>query len=148
MPAGRPSDYTPELADLICERIANGESLRRIARDDGMPIPNTIMRWARTIEEFRVQYARAKTEQMDHYAEQLVDISDSNEDDTYSTGEGEVKHDTDHIQRAKLRIDTRKWVMARLAAKKYGDKSEQNVTASVTVTRLVFSDKVEGGEDE
>lgn len=146
MPGGRPSDYNPELGDLICRRIASGESVLKISRDADMPGRTTIWTWTNDNEEFRDKYARAKAAQMDHYAEQLVDIADSNEDDTYCTAEGEVKHDTDHIQRAKLRIDTRKWVMARLAARKYGDKSEQNITANVTVTRLVFTGKEEGEE--
>lgn len=75
---GRPSDYTQDIADLICERIADGESLRSICSAEGMPSRMSVFRWladpARTA--FRDQYARAREEQAEFYAESIVEIAD------------------------------------------------------------------------
>lgn len=115
---GRPSDFTPEIANEICERLINGESLRRICRDDGMPNASTVCRWLGQNEEFRKQYAHAREVQADTYADEIVDIAD-----------GDVSEDADAAvaaqlaARDRLRVDARKWVASKLAPKKYGEKT-------------------------
>jgi hypothetical protein len=105
---GRPSSFTQETADTICERMAEGESLRSICRDDAMPHRLTVLRWADTNEAFRDQYARARDHLADFYNDDILDIADH--------GNGE------DVARAKLRIDTRKWAMSKMAPRKYGDR--------------------------
>ena len=107
MPGGRPSDYSPELAEAVCERIVLGESVRAIGRDPAMPAASTVWRWLPRHPEFAAMYAHAKAVQMDLMAEEIIAIADS--------AEGDVRH-------LRLRIDTRKWLMARLAPKKYGNR--------------------------
>lgn len=117
MAGGRPSDFTPEVANEICERLGKGESLRKITgpeRDDFMPSETTVRRWLAGDEdwsaEFRRQYAHAREAQADFYAEDIVDISD------------EAVKDAVEIARNRLRVDARKWYASKLSPKKYGDK--------------------------
>lgn len=110
MAAGRPTDYTPELADRICALLAEGKSVRTICQADDMPDKSTIFRWLRINEQFSDQYARAKDESTDAIVEDMLDIADR----------GNLR-DT---QRARLRVDTRKWYLSKLKPKKYGDKMQ------------------------
>lgn len=128
------SKYSPQMVEKICELLVCGEngtpeSLRSICSKEGMPSVNAVMRWLGKYEDFRKQYARAKELQQEYYAEEIIDIADDCTDDVIfltaedSHGEGAkpvIKHSA--IARAKLRIDTRRWLMGKLAPKKYGDK--------------------------
>jgi transposase-like protein len=117
----RPSDYSPELASQICEMISNGMSVREICREDGMPDMRTVFRWLAKHEEFRQQYAYARDAQADFLSEELLEIADDGTND-WMERDGVQLVDHEHISRSKLRIDTRKWLMAKLQPKKYGDK--------------------------
>jgi hypothetical protein len=114
---GRPSDYDGAIADVICAEIAtSSKSIRTICKAKGMPHAATVMRWLRTNELFREQYARAKEEQADYLAEEMLEIADSDGDDE------KPFVGSNHIQRDKLKVETRKWIAAKLKPKKYGDK--------------------------
>ena len=123
---GRPSDFTPEIANEICERLAKGESLRAICADDEsgwLPTARTVHRWLTVEEEwasaFRQQYAHAREAQADHYADEIVAIADCTDAPAMGGGAEAVVRDP---QRDRLRIDARKWVASKLAPKRYGDK--------------------------
>ncbi len=130
--------YDPELLmPFICERIANGDSLRKISKLDGMPSVALIIKWVGEDPRWHEQYARAKERQMDHYAEEIVEISDDTAKDTHvTTYEGGVERtspNTEWISRSRLRVDSRKWLMSKLAPKKYGEflKVDQSTKHSV-----------------
>lgn len=133
MPAGRPTDYSQEIADVICGEIAMGYSLRTICKSDDMPCLATIFNWLRTHKEFLDQYEKAKVEQADALAEEMLDIADDGTNDwmekqnkdgsTYEV----INHE--HIQRSRLRVDARKWIASKLKPKKYGDKLEHSGSA-------------------
>lgn len=121
---GRPSIYSAELAASICERIALGESLRAICRDEGMPDKATVLRWLSQDAAFRDQYARAREDQADALFEEVIEISDDGTNDWMErNGEDDAGWiaNGEHIQRSKLRVDARKWAASKLNAKKYGD---------------------------
>jgi len=124
--AGRPSDFTQETADLICARMADGQSLREICRDDAMPGQRTVFQWLQKHAEFAQQYARAREQLLEHWADEIVEIADDGTNDWIererSDGSRSTTVDADHINRSRLRIDTRKWLMSKLGPKKYGDK--------------------------
>lgn len=125
METGRPSDYTVDLADIICSRLANGESMRSISLDDEMPSRQTMFRWIREKEGFRDQYTRAKEESADAYAEEIADIADNGTNDWMETADPDnpgYRLNGEHVQRSKLRIDSRKWLASKLKPKKYGEK--------------------------
>jgi len=124
MPAGRPAIYSPELAAEVCRRIAEGESLRQVCRDESMPSRTTVLKWAREIKEFAVQYVRAREDLLEHWAEEILEISDDGSRDYIGgqVAEGVTAVDHDHISRSRLRVDSRKWLLSKLAPKKYGDR--------------------------
>lgn len=123
---GRPSDYSPEIADTICERLANKESLRKICLDDDMPAQSTVFRWLAAHAEFREQYAYAREAQADVLFDETLDIADDGTNDfttkTNTDGSTYEAVNHEHIARSKLRVDTRKWMAGKLAPKKYGHK--------------------------
>lgn len=118
----RPSSFSQDIADAICERLASPESLRSICDDEDMPSKTTVLRWLRQNEEFRAQYARAREDQADAFADEILDISDDGRRDYVPDEDGHEVVDHDHIQRSKLRVETRKWLMGKMAPKKYGDR--------------------------
>lgn len=121
----RQSDYTKETADIICERIADGESLRKICLDDNMPSKAAVFRWLYEQEAFRDQYARAREEQTETFADEMTDIADEHGTKRIVNTDGEeveVAYDSVAVARNKLRVDTRKWIMAKVKPKKYGEK--------------------------
>lgn len=119
---GRPSEFSQETADAICSRLAEGESLRQICTDEVMPGKSTVMRWLSSNTEFRDQYARAREAQADYWAEEIIEISDESALDSIATEDGAARINSEFVARSRLRVDTRKWLMARMAPKKYGDK--------------------------
>jgi len=118
----RPSDYTPELGDIICSELADGKSMRAVCLPDKMPDKATVFRWIRTKEGFRDQYARAKEESADALTDEMLDIADDSDLDYTKTDDDGVKLNSENIQRSRLRIDTRKWLASKLKPKKFGDK--------------------------
>lgn len=121
---GRPSAYTQDIADEICDRLANGQSLRTICKSDEMPNKSTIMRWLHSNDSFRDQYARARNDQAQHYADEIIDIADDSVNDYMVNDDGVETVDHEAIQRSKLRIDSRKWVASKLLPQKYGDRTK------------------------
>lgn len=117
MTMGRPSDFSQELAEQICELIISGKSLLQICTLEEYPDKSTVFRWLAKNPEFRDSYARAKELSAEHMAEELLEIADDTSADVYEHMPNNVA-----VQRDKLRSDTRKWLMAKLAPKKYGDK--------------------------
>lgn len=108
MPAGRPTDYTEELADKICEGVAKRISLVKIcASDDLMPEPRTVYRWLREHPEFSHNYARAREDQADYIAEEVIEIADDPELEPNDK---------------RVRVDARKWLASKYRPKVYGDK--------------------------
>jgi hypothetical protein len=125
MPGGRPSDYSPELVETICNLLIEGNSLRAIEDMDGMPSKTAILRWVSKHPEFRDQYARALEARTDAHADEILAIADDGHNDWMQKQFGDdVKwvENGEAIRRSQLRIDSRKWLMSKLAPKKYGDK--------------------------
>lgn len=131
---GRASSYTEASGKEICKRISQGESLISICKDEDMPSKFTVLKWLRDFPDFTTHYARAREDQAEHYLDQIADIADNCTDDVMflvTAGDDEsepgqsakavIKHSA--IQRARLQIDARKWIMSKLAPKKYGDKT-------------------------
>lgn len=122
---GRPTDYTQEITDRICELLADGQSMRTVCKQEDMPAMSTVFKWLREHEEFSEQYAIAKEESADAMAEDLLEIADTPVMGEVKTikpdGLIEVKQD-DMLGHRRLQVDTRKWLMAKMKPKKYGDK--------------------------
>ena len=126
---GRPTLYTEALALEICRRMADGESLRSVCRDEAMPDKSTVLRWLGDKENgaFRDQYARAREMQADALFDEALEIANDGSNDWMEQfdKDGEAsgwKLNGEHVQRSKLRVDTYKWAAGKLAPKKYGDR--------------------------
>lgn len=130
--------YTPELAEEICRRLADGEGLNTICKDDHMPSARTVMEWViNDYEGFAPKYGRAREAQADLYFEQIQVIAD------------EKPATREEIEWARLRIDARKWTSARMAPRKYGERVQQEITGAngtplVPVLNVTIGEKKEG----
>ncbi|WP_428562480.1 MAG: hypothetical protein ACP59X_21495 [Solidesulfovibrio sp. DCME] len=105
---GRPSTYSEDVADTLCQELMAGKSLRTICAVEGMPSASTVYAWLRQYQEFAAQYARAREVQADVLADEILEIADSDLDPN----------------RARVMIDARKWLAGKLRPKKYGDRVE------------------------
>ncbi len=139
--AGRkPMDYDERIAGEVCERLSQGETLRAICEDSALPSHQTIYRWVAATPTFRAAYARARELQMDSWADDIIEIVDDASGDYVDrigkNGETERVIDPESVQRSRLRVDGRKWLMARLAPKRFGDKVAVDVNAKVEIAGL------------
>lgn len=124
---GRPSAYSGDIAAIICERIADGNSLRTICAEDGMPNKATVLRWISSKDAFRDQYARAREAQADALFDEILAIADApligEKIKIDKDGNKEITRG-DMIEHRRLQVDTRKWMASKLLPKKYGDKQQ------------------------
>jgi len=125
--AGRPSLYSEGLADAICERLADGESLRTICSGQDMPDKATVFRWLAKHDEFATRYARARESQADAIFDEMLDIADDGDNDWMERKgpDGQSlgwRENGEALRRSALRVSTRQWMAAKLQPKKYGDK--------------------------
>lgn len=125
-PRGRPTEYTSEIAASICAGLAEGRSLRDVCSDEGMPSESTVRTWALDDREgFSAQYTKAREVGYHAMADELMDIADNGSNDWMerrgSEDAGWVANG-EHIQRSRLRVDARKWMLSKVLPKVYGDK--------------------------
>lgn len=127
--------YTKSLADRICDRLAAGETLRSVCRSSGMPTEAAVRKWAMEKDDFSAQYARARDIGYMRMADEILEISDSGENDWMAVNDPEnpgYRANGEHINRSRLRVDTRKWLLSKALPKIYGDRVDvtQNHTLS------------------
>lgn len=107
----------------IIEKIEQGNSLRSVLREDKMPSSQTFFKWIDQDEAKSKQYARACEKRADAIFEEILNIADDQEDDVYEDHEGNIITNHNVIQRARLRVDSRKWMLGKMNPKKYGESS-------------------------
>jgi hypothetical protein len=127
---GRPTIFTQSIADQICKRLAEGESLRRICRDEELPMESTVRAWAlKDLHGFYAQYAQARDLGLDVMADQVQEIASG-------------ALDASDVPRARLEFDAKRWYLSKLAPKRYGDRIQNEVTGAggsalnITVTGI------------
>jgi hypothetical protein len=134
-----PMKYTNAIAEAICERIADGESLRTICSDDKMPSKTSVFRWLIDNEIFRDQYARARETQADAIFDDILSIADDGRNDWMERNFGEETRWVENgeaLRRSALRIDARKWMAGKLRPKKYGEKIDIEHSGEMTINRI------------
>jgi len=153
---GRPVTFYPakkqEAVNAILSRVATSrDSILTICKSDkDLPNAETFFTWIRESEELAHDYARAKESQADIIAEEMLDISDNGTNDYMERQAGNGDNvgwqlNGEHVQRSKLRIETRKWLLGKLRPKRYGDTVRQEITGAnggalnVTVTPIQAS---------
>ena len=112
MSGGRPSTYTEEMANRICDKLTEGISLRKLCMQDDFPTASTVYVWLDRNPEFAERYARAREAATEDMLEEIFEIADNPEID---------------VQDKRVRIDTRKWAMGKLKPKTYGEKQTVEV---------------------
>ena len=123
-PTGRPTKFNQQTADLICMMLSEGLSLRQILKADtvgALPAQSTVYEWLLRFPLFAEQYARAREEQADTNADEILDIADEMPPE-FTDDKGRTYLDQTFIQWQKNRIEARKWTAAKLRPKKYGDR--------------------------
>lgn len=141
--AGRPRTYDPKLADIIIEHVAAGGSVRRICDErDDLPSASTFHRWVVTQEgDIAERYRIAREVQARTMADDLIAIAD---DRTRDTGEdGRIA-----VQRDKLKLHARQWILGRVLAREYGDKGQIEHTHVVSNQPAIDYDKLSIAELE
>lgn len=142
MPGGRPTIYNQELADEICLRIAEGESVRNIVRDERMPSGSSIFRWLLDEDKksFWEQYSRARNIQAELMFEEILDIADDGTNDYMTVIKGKESYnveDREVTNRSKLRVEARKWFLSKVLPKKFGDKLDMTSDGKALPTPLL-----------
>lgn len=129
---GRPTDYSPEKAQLICDLLMRGYSLRKacLAHED-MPDQSSVFNWLHKYPEFFEQYTRARQVQAERLADEIIDLADDDQKDV--SGELQMPNGV-AVQRSRLMVDTRKWYLSKVLPKIYGDKVVQEHTGEVGLT--------------
>jgi transposase-like protein len=122
---GRPTLYSPELADLILDELSRGRTLRDVCRDPGMPSDNTVRVWViEDREDFAALYALAREEGDYAMAYKTLDIVDNRRHDwiphVKPNGEIEMILDPQRVRRAELRVNTRWVLLSKGMRRKYG----------------------------
>lgn len=135
------SEYTQDVATSFCELISNGMSMRSACKEPGMPAPKTIYQWLRDNPEFNKQYELAAEERAEAMREDILDIAD---DGTNDYMERRLRNGTtkdvlngEAIQRSKLRVETRQWMMARMKPRKYGEKLDMTTNGKDLPTPIL-----------
>ncbi len=142
---GRPLEYTQEMGDYICELVSStGYGLLKLAKlFPELPDKMTINRWRHRVPEFRAQYAQAKIEQADILAEECLEIADDDSQDVKFDKDGNELCNTEFIARARLRVDTRKWLASKLLPKQYGQQAEEGKPVDKTMIEMLIDKLVD-----
>jgi hypothetical protein len=149
MATGRPTEYTPEKGDLICQLTGEGHRISKIAKDADIT-RDTIVRWQRDNslllpdgEKFSDAYARALEIGWELMAHEMLEVADDGTNDFYTTEDGQEKCNHEHIQRSRLRVDTMKWILSKRVARVFGDKLDvTGIPANQTNIVLPIRDKL------
>lgn len=108
----RPTDYTPELAERICQHIAGGESLRSFCRLPGEPHVATVCRWIVKHDEFREQYTHAREAAGYAHGDGVIEVVEA------------VRNGDIDAQTARAMMDGLKWAAERMAPKSHSSRQE------------------------
>jgi hypothetical protein len=126
---GRPTEYTEEIGETICDRIVDGESLRTICADAGMPDEATVLGWVSSHREFRDQYEIARDFAVEALLDETIEIIDDPSgylvERVQANGKVVVVWDRKQLPRCRLRMDVRMWVVDQLPPLKLEERLER-----------------------
>jgi len=139
--ANRPAELTNEQTDELLACLTDGRSLLSICEGDEFPSYRTIMRRIQNDPSFKERHDLARRIQAERFVDEIVTIADDGRNDTYTDQDGKKVVDYDNINRARLRVDARKWIAAKMLPAKYGDNNRPEVHVNNTVNNnLVMSE--------
>jgi hypothetical protein len=125
--------YSPELGRKICERIANGESLRKICSEPGMPARMSVFRWIRANGDFAEEYAAARQMQGDYMDDLILETA--------------YECDPSNFRAASVKISAFQWRAMKLRPREYGERKSVELSgpdrAPLTSVNINTTDPVE-----
>jgi hypothetical protein len=130
------------MAEVICDRLIEGESLSSICRDEAMPAKSAVFRWIATDPSFKDRYTRAKIEGCTAMAEDAISIADDARNDWMSSNDPQNpgwRANGENVQRSRLRVETRKWMLSRLLPHLYGDKSQVELSGQLNIAEAILA---------
>lgn len=119
---GGQSRYTVAAGERICARVAEGMSLRKAAGEEHVT-HSTVLEWAAAHPAFADQYARACERRLAVLQDRILELMELGHEVALDTECGNVR-----LQAVKLEIDTLKWLLCKLVPKKYGDRTQMEIT--------------------
>lgn len=125
--------FDQAIADKICERLSDGETLRAICKTKGFPTPQTVWNWRNENRAFFDAIARARELGHDALAEQCLEIADDASEDYEPNGEGGFRLNSEHVQRSRVKIDTRIRLLSKWDPRRYGERLEHNVDGKLQI---------------
>lgn len=135
-----------EIVNKVCDRILRGEPMRDILSDKDMPAASTFLIWVSEDDAKSKQYARAMEIRGELLFQETLDIADNGSNDWMVINDPDnlgYKLNGEHVQRSRVRIDTRKWYLSKLNPKKFGDKIDRKEVQTVNVINLGSGKKSE-----
>jgi hypothetical protein len=133
--------YSDKERDIIFDSIVSeieekGSALRNILSKPDMPSSRTFYKWLDEDIDKVKQYARATEIRAEKLFDEIIDIADEKSNDTYTDETGKEYTNHEVINRSRLKIDARKWVLSKLNPKKYGDKID-HTTDGEKITNII-----------
>ena len=139
-PGRKPTPYDETAALDVCVELMSGRTLRSICEDEAAPSRRAVYTWLAVVPAFRDAYARAREAQMQGWADDIIEIADDTSQDYVdrekADGSIEKELNAEAVQRSKIRIDARKWLMSKLAPRTFADKVEVEVSTTVKIEAL------------
>lgn len=116
-------NWTPELEEAICDKLAEGEYLTDICESKGFPTYKSVRKHIAESEEFSKRIARASEEQADHFRWRISSLND--------------KMNADNWQFRNAQIRNIQWLMGKVKPKAYGERVQQDISGEIAVKRVV-----------
>lgn len=131
-PGGRPTKYSKELADRICEQISTSIfGLETICSNNpDFPNPSNIFVWLIKYPEFQEKYDKAREHQCNVMADKILQVAWDDARDTIESERGETCN-SEWISRSRLKVDSLKWLLTKLQPRKYGEKVQNDTTVTL-----------------
>ena len=139
MPA---AEWSAAIDEILSAIATTPKSLKSICEDiESAPTAKTFWKWMETDEDLGERYARAKSAQLEVLADQLVDLADQDRVCEKVTIKADGSREVvilDQVERTRVQIDTRKWLLAKLNPKKYGEKAQLEHTGEVGIKTILL----------
>lgn len=139
--------YSPEeierIFEEVCSDIENGMALRGALKKEGRPSSKTFYEWIESDENRIKRYARACERRADEIFEDIMDIADDKSGDILKGEDGQEYLNQEFVQRARVKIDARKWMLGKMQPKKYGDRTvneNHNVNHNIELSKDEFKE--------
>jgi hypothetical protein len=114
--AGRPTKFTPEIANAICEQMISGRDLLDICGDLDMPSRSSVYRWLHDYPEFEAQYARAREAMADLELRNLKQLADDCTED--------------NVNSTRVKLNHFQWRLMKIAPRVYGERARTELTGA------------------